>query len=207
MTSDIPAQSCFHRTFALLKTLLGGLWGGCWIRCCWSTSATGNAPAGIIARRPRKRSTPSWSRGPPGADANEIIGLLLSGAGSDPELGARLVTHAARRRSQLRFRRRARRCGRCAKASACGCRSRRRASRWSISKPPAAARAPAPSSRSARGKWRGVAWSIVSNPGPPASRDSAFRHRPDLDQQRDGARGAARSRRCCRRFAISWATR
>jgi hypothetical protein len=28
---------------------------------------------------------------PAGADAREIIGLLLSGAGSDPELGARLV--------------------------------------------------------------------------------------------------------------------
>ncbi len=55
-----------------------------------SSSAVGNAPPAFRATAKEKVYAFLESR-PAGADASEIIGLLLSGAGSDPELGARLV--------------------------------------------------------------------------------------------------------------------
>jgi DNA polymerase III subunit epsilon len=54
------------------------------------SSAEGMAPPAFRATAKEKVYAFLESR-PAGADANEIIGLLLSGAGSDPELGARLV--------------------------------------------------------------------------------------------------------------------
>jgi DNA polymerase-3 subunit epsilon len=54
------------------------------------TSSAGKAPPAYHATAKEKVYAFLESR-PSGADASEIIGLLLSGAGSDPELGARLV--------------------------------------------------------------------------------------------------------------------
>ncbi len=54
------------------------------------TSSAGKAPPAYHATAKEKVYAFLESR-PAGADASEIIGLLLSGAGSDPELGARLV--------------------------------------------------------------------------------------------------------------------
>ena len=53
-------------------------------------SALGKSPPAYRATAKEKVYAFLESR-PSGADANEIIGLLLSGAGSDPELGVRLV--------------------------------------------------------------------------------------------------------------------
>jgi len=57
--------------------------------------ALGNSPAGKpppAYRATAKEKVYAFLEArPSGADASEIIGLLLSGAGSDPELGARLV--------------------------------------------------------------------------------------------------------------------
>jgi DNA polymerase-3 subunit epsilon len=53
-------------------------------------SSAGKAPPAYRATAKEKVYAYLESR-PSGADAKEIIGLLLSGAGSDPELGARLV--------------------------------------------------------------------------------------------------------------------
>jgi DNA polymerase III subunit epsilon len=55
-----------------------------------TASAPGKSPPAYRATAKEKVYAYLESR-PSGADANEIIGLLLSGAGSDPELGARLV--------------------------------------------------------------------------------------------------------------------
>jgi DNA polymerase III subunit epsilon len=54
------------------------------------TRSAGKAPPAYHATAKEKVYAFLESR-PAGADASEIIGLLLSGAGSDPELGARLV--------------------------------------------------------------------------------------------------------------------
>ena len=54
------------------------------------TSSAGKSPPAYRATAKEKVYAFLESR-PAGADAGEIIGLLLSGAGSDPELGARLV--------------------------------------------------------------------------------------------------------------------
>ena len=55
-----------------------------------TASALGKSPPAYRATAKEKVYAFLESR-PSGADANELIGLLLSGAGSDPELGARLV--------------------------------------------------------------------------------------------------------------------
>ena len=110
---------------------------------------------------------------PAGADATELIGLLLSGAGSDPELGARLVRtlldedpnfvfDAETALWSLR------------KSVGCACRSTRRNLPSSISRPPVARPGPAPSSRSGRGKWPGDASSNRSKPWSDRNGDSAF---------------------------------
>lgn len=54
------------------------------------TSSAGKSPPAYRATAKEKVYAFLEAR-PSGADASEIIGLLLSGAGSDPELGARLV--------------------------------------------------------------------------------------------------------------------
>jgi DNA polymerase-3 subunit epsilon len=55
-----------------------------------TASALGKSPPAYRATAKEKVYAYLESR-PSGADANELIGLLLSGAGSDPELSARLV--------------------------------------------------------------------------------------------------------------------
>jgi DNA polymerase-3 subunit epsilon len=54
------------------------------------SSSAGKSPPAYRATAKEKVYAYLESR-PSGADASEIVGLLLSGAGSDPELGARLV--------------------------------------------------------------------------------------------------------------------
>ncbi len=145
------------------------------------SSSAGKSPPAYRATAKEKVYAYLESR-PAGADANEIIGLLLSGAGSDPDLGARLVRTLLAEDPNFLFDAET---GLWSLRKSFGLRVPLEEARFTVVDLETTGGRAGPGTIIEIGAWNGgsPAGGIISEPGAAASRDSPLYHRSHFDQQ------------------------